>query len=371
MKDNIIASRNRLLAASYKHIAKPLFFKCDPESVHDFVSTSARIVGHVPFAKSGARALFGYSHPSLEQDVLGMHCKNPIGLSAGFDKNAELTHIMPYSGFGFMEVGSITGEQCDGNPKPRLWRLPEQQSLVVWYGLKNNGAEAVAARMAGKTFQFPVGINLAKTNSLATCDDARAIADYVKGARAFKDIGDYFTINISCPNTYGGEPFIDPERLELLLSAIDAVGVQKPIFIKLSPDLSRSELDAILDVASKHAIDGFVSSNLTKKRDTPTLSGVDVPRHGGMSGKLVSDASDAQIRHIYKRFGSSKTIIGVGGVFTAEDAYRKIRAGASLVQLITGMIYQGPQCISDINRGLVTLLERDGYTSITEVIGLG
>ena len=240
------------------------------------------------------RALFDYRHPCLEQTILGMRFVNPIGLSAGFDKNAELTEILPEVGFGFAEVGSVTGEPCEGNPKPRLWRLPQSQSIVVWYGLKNDGCEAVAARLAGHRsagqtgfssrtgfprqtgFRIPIGISVAKTNSPATVETEAGITDYVKAFGTVQDVADYVTVNISCPNAFGGEPFTDPAKLDLLLAAIDRLASVKPVFLKLPADLAPAELDALLDVSTRHRVDGYICSNLTKRRDNPRVIERDV-----------------------------------------------------------------------------------------------
>ena len=181
--------------------------------------------------------------------------------------------------------------------------------------------------------------------------------------------GDYITVNVSCPNTESGQPFIQPENLERLFIVLDKIPTKKPIFIKLSPDLNRIELDAILDVACRHRIHGIITTNLTKKRDNPKILDANVPAKGGMSGKVVQGLTDDMLAYIYKKENKRFILVGCGGVFTAEDAYRKIRLGASLVQLITGMIFEGPQAIGEINQGLVGLLKKDGFTDISQAIG--
>jgi dihydroorotate dehydrogenase len=306
----------------------------------------------------------------LEQTVFGIKFNNPIGLSAGFDKNAELTQILPSVGFGFAEVGSITGNKCEGNPKPRLWRLPKSQSLVVYYGLKNDGAEKIAARLKHKKFQVPIGISVAKTNSPTTVDVVAGIKDYAKAYEAFADIGSYTTINISCPNTYGGQPFTDPALLEQLLSAIDKIPSSKPVFVKLSPDLGMDGVDQLLAVIDKHNVQGIVCSNLTKNRNNSKIIETEVPEVGGFSGKVVEDLANELISHVYRKTQGKYIVIGSGGVFSAEDAYKKIKLGASLIQMITGMVYQGPQIIGEINQGLVKLLARDGYSNVRDAVGV-
>lgn len=314
--------------------------------------------------------MFYYRNPMLEQKVLGIKFSNPIGLSAGFDKNAELTDITPDVGFGFEEVGSITGEPCTGNPKPRLWRLKDSKSLLVYFGLKNDGAEILSNRLRSKDFRIPIGISIAKTNCADTVDASKGVADYKKAYQTFSDIGDYFTINISCPNAFGGQPFTDAKLLDQLLQELARLPKTKPIFLKLSPDLSNLEIDAIIEVAEKYEIDGFILTNLTKSRENTHIIDKPLPSEvGGMSGKVVEDLSNRLIQYIYQKTHGKFVIIGVGGVFTAEDAYTKIKLGATLIQMITGMIFEGPQVISEINRGLVELLRKDGFTNISQAIG--
>lgn len=355
----------------YKRIVKPIFFKQDPEDVHDHMCALGEGLGRFRSLRWLTRKTFCYEHPALEQSVLGLFFPNPIGLAAGFDKNARLTGIMPAVGFGFEEVGSITGEPCPGNPRPRLWRLPKSRGLVVYYGLKNDGCEAISRRLQEAAFQIPIGISVAKTNSTATVDEQDAIKDYIKAARAFGDIGAYFTINISCPNVFGGEPFTDPGKLDRLLGEFDKIETKKLIFLKMPADLATAEVDALVAVAERHRVHGFILSNLTKKFDRVEIQPQEIAGivHGGISGKPAFEASNKLIGYLYQSISDRYVIIGCGGVFSAEDAYEKIKQGATLIQLITGMIFEGPQLIGEINRGLVELLHRDGFKNIHEAIG--
>jgi dihydroorotate dehydrogenase len=223
--------------------------------------------------------------------------------------------------------------------------------------------------LKNKKFGLPVGINIAKTNCRETVDIKTAISDYFKAYEAFRSTGDYVTINISCPNAYGGEPFTDGAKLDALLEKIMSVPKIKPIFLKISPDLSKRETDEVIAVALRLKIDGFVCTNLTKNRNNKNIVDKFVPEKGGFSGKVLDNLSDDLIRYVYKKTGGRSVIIGSGGVFSAEDAYRKIKAGTSLIELITGMIYEGPQLMSDINLGLVKLLQKDGYENISEAVG--
>jgi len=345
----------------------------DPEYVHDRMTETGVMLGKFRLGQSLTKAMFRFSHPALEQTVAGIKFNNPIGLAAGFDKNGLLTQILPAVGFGFEEIGSATGEPCSGNLGKRLWRLKDSQSLLVYYGLKNDGCEVIANRLENLAYDFPIGISLAKTNNRETVDESKGIADYLKAYLTFskQNIGDYFTLNISCPNTFGGEPFTDPQRLAALLTELDKIETKKPVFLKCGADLSFAELDTLVEIAKKHRLHGFILTNLTKKRDRAEILPQEIIglKHGGVSGKPVFQASNDLISHLYKTTGDRFVIIGCGGIFSAEDAYKKIRCGASLVQLITGMIYQGPQLIGEINKGLATLLQKDGYKNIKEAVG--
>lgn len=355
----------------YQKVAKPIFFRFDPEQVHDRIVKLGARLGRWRLTRWVTERLFSFAHSGLRQEILGLDFPNPVGLTAGFDKNATLIQTMPAVGFGFVEVGSITGEPCAGNPKPRLWRLPKTQGLVVYYGLKNDGCEVIASRLRQKKFEIPVGVSIAKTNSANTVEVSAGIQDYLKAFRAFLPIADYFTVNISCPNAYGGEPFTDPVRLEQLLSALDLIEAKQPIFLKLPVDLTMTELENLLLVIDSHRVHGLVISNLTKRRDRPEIVGAELNGldHGGISGRPTFAASNDLISYVFKTRGSRYVLIGSGGIFSAEDAYEKIIRGASLVQLATGLIFEGPQVIGEINRDLVKLLERDGFKNISEAIG--
>ncbi|MDP3763927.1 MAG: quinone-dependent dihydroorotate dehydrogenase [bacterium] len=369
MNETATYYRNKIIHTLYQTVLRPIFFRNDPESVHDRMTKMGVQLGRFPLGQKLTKGLFGYENPALAQEILGITFKNPIGLSAGFDKNAELTDILPSVGFGFAEVGSITGNPCQGNSKPRLWRLPKSKSLAVYYGLKNDGCEAIAKRLRGKRFAMPVGISVAVTNCKENLERKNAVDDFAKAFRIMEAFGDYITVNISCPNTEGGQLFLTPHALNYLFNTLDKIPTLKPVFIKLSPDINQSEIDAILDIARLHRIHGIICSNVTKKRNNPKIVDAHIPNVGGMSGKVVQDIADTMLAYIYKKEGKRFVLIGSGGIFTAEDAYKKIRLGASLVQIITGMIFEGPQVISEINRGLVALLRRDGFKTISEAVG--
>lgn len=354
----------------YTKALKPILFKLDPEFVHDRTVILGSLFGRYALSRNVLGFIFKYKNKLLKQDIAGIHFENPIGLSAGFDKNAELMDILPSVGFGFAEIGSVTGKACSGNSKPRLWRLKKSRSIVVHYGLKNDGSETIAERLRSSLQSIPIGVSVAMTNCQDNVDIDNAIMDYVKAFRDLEALGSYVTINISCPNTLGGQPFIDPDNLTKLLDELDTIPTTKPIFIKLSPDLNDNELDRILEVAHSRRIQGIICTNLTKRRTGPDIHDTDIPEKGGLSGKVVQEQSDRMLASIYRKSKGRFVLVGNGGVFTAEDAYKKIRLGASLVQILTGMIFEGPGIVRDINKGLAELLKRDGFTHISQAIGI-
>lgn len=368
MKKAIVAFRNSIIGFLYRNILKRVFFLFDPEIVHDSLVSVGKFLGKFGVTRLKTKMMFGFSDESLEQNVFGLKFKNPIGLSAGFDKNAELTSVIPNVGFGFEEIGSITAYPCDGNAKPRLWRLKKSKGLVVYYGLKSSGSEIIYNRLKDKNNTIPIITNIAMTNCSDNLDISKAISDYEKSFKVFSATGDFFTINVSCPNTSGGQPFMDPQKMDLLLTSLDKIETKKPVFVKISPDISFDEVNIILDILKKHRVDGIICSNLTKNRESLLIKDI-LPSVGGISGKPVQELSDDLISYIYKREKDRFVIIGVGGVFNAEDAYKKIRKGATLIGLITGMIFEGPQMVSDINLGLTKLIKRDGFSNISEAIG--
>ncbi len=370
MNETAIRYRNMITRGLYRGVLKPIFFSHDPEAVHDAMTKAGVTLGKYKIGKVATSTLFSYHNSVLEQNLLGIQFKNPIGLSAGFDKNAELTDILPTVGFGFAEVGSVTGNYCAGNPLPRLWRLPKSQGLVVYYGLRNDGCDSISKKLTGKTFKIPIGVSVAMTNCTENINIKSAVLDYAKAFRTMEPVAQYLTVNISCPNTLGGQPFIVPYNLDYLLDIIDEIPTSKPIFIKLSPDMNNEKLDAVLDVVMKHRVHGIICTNLTKKRDPQKIKEEHTPTLGGISGKVVQESADDMLKSVYKKTQGKYVLVGSGGVFTAEDAYKKIRLGASLIQIITGMVFEGPQVISEINQGLVALLERDGFNHISQAIGI-
>lgn len=364
------------MAKSYKHLAKPLLFKQKPDTVHERMIKSGSRVQRLPFVRSGLRASFAYRNEDmLGQTILGIHFANPVGLSAGLDKNFKLIQLMQAVGFGFMEGGSVTYEPCPGNPRPWFYRLPANKSIVVHVGLANHGVKAairtIQSYASKQLNDFPLNVSVAKTNSPAACEDADAIADYVGSLRALKTagIGNMYTLNISCPNTYGGEPFTTPDRLSALLTAVDKLALDKPVFIKMPIDLAWPEFKQLVAVAAKHQIAGLTIGNLAKKRTAAINRELPAEVKGNLSGQPTRKLSNDLIKHTREDFGDRFVIIGVGGIFSADDAYTKIKNGADLVELVTGLIFEGPQVIGQINHDLAALARRDGYTNIREAVG--
>lgn len=356
----------------YKKALKPVFFQQDPEAVHNRILKMGRIFGSSALARGLFKAAFSYTHLALKQTVFGIDFANPVGLSAGFDKDADLINFLPSFGFGFLTIGSVTLNPYEGNAPPRLYRLPKSEAIVVNFGLKNISTKLVNERLQASRSQAPIVVSIAKTNSQATCDDESGVLDYVG---SFQQITTQekvvmIEINISCPNTFGGEPFTTPERLEKLLQALDEVPCSKPVVVKMPINLAWPEFQALLDVILGHRVAGVTVGNLNKDRASDKIHDqIPAGLKGGISGKPTYDLCNELISKTYQYCGDKLVIIGVGGIFSAKDAYEKIKRGASLVELITGMIYEGPQLIGEINAGLVKLLEKDGYKNIQEAIG--
>ena len=360
--------------AIYKNILRPIFFRQDPEKVHERMTSLGEFFGRFFLIRKLLSLFFNYKNEKLRVNIAGINFENPIGLAAGFDKNARLTDVLPCVGFGFEEVGSITGEPCAGNEKPRLFRLPKDKALAVNYGLCSKGAGVISKRLLNKKFRFPVGVSIARANNPdIVVDVEKGIKDYIKAYEYLKDIGDYLTINISCPNTPDDRAFSNSKNFDRLMKEFSKLGINKPVFIKLKPDFSKKEVDEFIKISNKHNfITGFIISNLTKDKSNLETSEEELERvKGGISGIPIKEKSNKILKYVYKKTKGKYVLIGCGGIFSAEDAYEKIKLGASLVQLITGMIYNGPGFIKEVNKGLVRLLERDGYSNICEAVGKG
>lgn len=362
----------------YINIIKPVLFKMKPDDVHNKMIKMASLVGRKPFLRGFTKLIFvSRRDKRLIQKYHDIEFKTPVGLSAGFDKNGEIVPTIAAVGFSFETVGSVTGKQCDGNLRPWFHRLPKSKTLIVNAGLGNHGSSNIIKRIRGYAKHtidnFPIVLSVAKTNSPDVVDDQAGVDDYILSIKRAKNEPNIklIELNISCPNAFGGEQFTTPARLKMLLSAVDKIKLEKPVLIKMPINLSWADTKALLDVIVKHNVAGVTIGNLAKDRTKANLK-EELPDSvkGNMSGLPTRDLSNNLIRKTYLEYGDKIMIIGVGGIFTAEDAYEKIRLGSSLVELISGMIFYGPQLIAEINDGLSRLLKRDGYTHISQAIGV-
>jgi dihydroorotate dehydrogenase subfamily 2 len=338
----------------YKSALKPLLFRLNPETAHDLMVRMGVLLGGTALGRAMVSLLYGYRGPDASVTVDGITYRTPVLLSAGFDYNGQLTQILPSLGFGGEEVGSITAKPCAGNPAPRLTRLPRSRSIIVNKGLKNDGVDAVIARLKAtpRIPGFVIGISIAKTNDAATVSVEDGIADYLASFTALcaSGVGDYYTLNVSCPNAFGGETFAEASRLEKLLAALSSVHCNKPVYVKMPINLAWESFQAMLDVMKQHSfIKGVIIGNLNK--DYSSLDVRDeapAEYRGGLSGKPCFLTANELIRKTREYVGAGFTIIGSGGIMSADDAREKMAAGADLLQMITGMIYEGPSVVSEV-----------------------
>ena len=331
----------------YKHVLKPILFRFDPERVHDFFTSVGQSCGRFWITRRMVSVFYGYHGSDISKIVDGITYSTPFLLSAGFDYNGQLSQILPKIGLGGEEVGSVTARPCEGNPAPRLTRLPKSESILVNKGLRNEGVDKIIERLkkTKKHQNFVTGISIARTNDEKSVPIEAGIADYVYSFRRLNEenVGDYYTLNISCPNSFGGETFASPELLTRLLSAIKSVPCSKPIYVKMPINIPWNEFEALLKIIDEHGLNGVVIGNLNKNYESLKVR-AEAPASfkGGLSGKPCMHLSTDLIyktREVYrKRF----TIIGVGGVMSPETMKEKFDAGADLVQVITGLIFEGP-----------------------------
>jgi dihydroorotate dehydrogenase (fumarate) len=361
----------------YRRVAKPVLFAIPPDTVHSATIRLGKAAQKIPIFRRALHDMWAYDNSVLHQTLHDLYFHNPIGLSAGFDKNIELPPLVRSIGFGFMEAGTITNTASSGNARPWFFRLPKSQSIVVHAGLANQGIAKALQRIpsypTGTFDGFPLNISVAQTNSPDINTTHKAIQDCIAGITLIQKSSqaNMLTINISCPNTFHGEPFTNSKTLDELLGAVDALNLSVPVFLKMPSDLAWQDFNKLLQAAARHRVAGVTICNLTKDRSNNAIKDI-LPNtvKGGLSGKPTYEISNQLIRETYRHYKDRFTIIGVGGVFNAEDAYVKIRSGASVVELITGMIYNGPQVIGQINQGLAEMLRRDGFHSITDAIGI-
>lgn len=354
-------------------------FRMDPERAHHLACRAAKLAQVTSLSLFQRK--FGFRSTRLHQSLWGLDFASPIGLAAGFDKNAELIRFWQALGFGFVEVGSVTANPSEGNPRPRAFRLPDDSALINRMGLNNDGAKVIADRIARTTVPpgFPVGINLAKTHDPAIMGDA-AIEDFRSSFRSLANHASYVALNVSCPNTREGKTFEDPESFAALLQMV--AGERKklardvPVLVKLSPPPPAPQpisgvVHELVDIALEHGVDGFIACNTAGDRHGLQTGSerIDEIGRGGLSGKPVAERSTRLVAHLYRRLQGEVPIIGVGGVASVVGALAKIEAGASLVELYTGMVYEGPGLASRLARELDHWLEEGGLPSISAAVG--
>lgn len=366
-----------LLLMLYRSILRPLLFRLPPESAHELALDSLASILGTKWAQRLARRHFSRA-PFGELRRFGLSFTNPIGLAAGFDKNGTAAEFLTALGFGFIEVGSLTYQPQPGNPRPRLFRLPLDRALINRAGFNNVGAETAAKYLATHRPDCVLGINIGKSRAVALED---ATDDYLASFELVHPLADYIVINVSSPNTPNLRELQRPEALNDLLSALqkrnqDLAGKHPsrktvPLLVKIAPDLNEHDLESIVETIQQANIAGIIATNTTTSRVgllTPKEK-VEACGAGGLSGAPLRSRSTAMIAALYRLTRGRLAIIGVGGIFTAEDAWEKISAGASLVQLYTGFIYQGAGIARDINEGLAEILSRQGFRTLDEAIG--
>lgn len=340
----------------YKTFVRPLLFLISPEGVHSIVVNILRVLNFLGITKLLRIIFFNYKHPSLKRNVFGIEFDNPVGLAAGFDKDANLIDIFSDFGFGFIEIGTITPKAQPGNPKPRLFRLIQDQALINRMGFNNNGTEIAIHKLKRRKSNVIVGGNIGK-NKITPND--KAPEDYLYCLNALYEYVDYFVVNISSPNTpdlrelQSREPL--QELLGILQDEINKKPKRKPLLLKIAPDLSDNQLIDIIDIVNRLNIDGIVATNTTISRENLKTDEERIRTigNGGLSGKPLRDRSTEVIRFLKARLDNDVPIIGVGGIMNPDDAIEKMEAGASLVQVYTGFIYEGPALINNINKALV------------------
>ncbi len=354
----------------YKSVARPILFQLSADHAHELTVDFSGFVSRSNLLTGLIKAMYQKEDPRLKQQIWGLQFNNPVGLAAGFDKNGTILRLIEALGFGFSEVGSITANAGTGNPKPRSFRLPEDHSLINRLGLNNDGAKTVVKRLKNIDLNIPLGINIAKTHNPDISGES-ALEDYKFSFMLAKEIADYITINISCPNTAEGKTFEDPETLNSLLTHLEVGNdaSDPPVLIKLSVDLDDHHLQELLTVAENYAVSGYVATNTSSKRDNLSTDGKTIRTigRGGLSGKSIQHQSTRIIEQISEFTKGEKTVIGVGGVFTAQDAIEKLKAGADLIQIYTGMVYEGPAIAKKINSGIVQYLEENGLEHVYQI----
>jgi dihydroorotate dehydrogenase len=340
----------------YKALIRPLLFMLNPEQAHHFTFSLLKFFGKIPGARLLLRRLFTVHHSSLERKVLGLTFPNPVGLAAGFDKDARLIDEFACLGFGFIEIGTITPKPQPGNEKPRLFRLPADQALINRMGFNNEGAESAVVRLKRRTSGVIVGGNIGKNK---TTPNEKAEEDYEACLETLYPYVDYFVVNVSSPNTPGLRALQEKEPLRNLMARVVAItrakDRTKPVLLKIAPDLTKEQLDDVIDILKSTGTAGVIATNTTISRNGLTTPEKEVTSlgAGGLSGLPVRERATDVIRYLREKLGPGYPIIGVGGIMSPEDAIEKLEAGADLIQVYTGFVYEGPGFVSRINQHLL------------------
>ena len=342
----------------YKHLLKPILFRFNPETAHNMTFKGLSLLRHIPFARSIIRSIYKKEYPSLEREVFGIRFSNPVGLAGGLDKNGEYYNDMANFGFGFVEIGSLTPLPQDGNAKPRCFRVPEDKALINRFGINNKGVKNAVEHLKKERPEIIVAANISKNTTSINEDAAK---DYEKGFGLLYDFVDMFVVNVSCPNVVGLTALQDitflSEIVDKLLDLRMYYDTYKPILLKVSPDLSHQQLDEIIDYCLRSGIDGIVAGNTTRSREglnSISKEKIEAIGNGGMSGAPVHEKNLALVKYVHEKSEGKLPIIGVGGIMTPVQAKAMLDAGASLVEIYTGFIYEGPALIMNINKYLET-----------------
>lgn len=340
----------------YKIIIRPILFLFDPEKVHYFTFSLIAFVSKIPFVPNLFRSFYLLNDVRLERKLFGLTFKNPVGLAAGFDKNAVLYNELANFGFGFIEIGTVTPKAQDGNPKKRLFRLIEDKGIINRMGFNNKGLKAVIEQLKKNKCQVIIGGNIGKNTQTIP---ENYTADYLECFEELHPFVDYFVLNVSCPNVGSHAKLNDKDYLISLITACQKLNneqkFQKPILLKIAPDLNNYQLDEIIELVAETKIDGVIASNTSTSREDLKTSKVELEKigFGGLSGKPITSQSTKVIKYLSENSNKSFPIIGVGGIHSEKDALEKINAGADLVQLYTGFIYEGPSLIKRINKAIL------------------
>jgi dihydroorotate dehydrogenase len=340
----------------YKLLIRPILFLFDPEKVHYFTFSLIRILCKIPYVASVFRSLYQVKNKKLERKLFGLTFINPVGLAAGFDKNAVLYNELANFGFGFIEIGTVTPKGQLGNPKKRLFRLKEDQGIINRMGFNNDGVEEAIKNLKKNKHKVIIGGNIGKNTETKLEDYTQ---DYLEVFKELHPFVDYFVLNVSCPNVGSHAKLSDKDYLFELITECQSQNnlfkIKKPILLKIAPDLNNSQLDEIIELVAETKIDGVIASNTSTTRDNLNVSKERLQEigNGGVSGQPIKDQSTQVIKYLADTSNKSFPIIGVGGIHSAEDALEKLNAGADLVQVYTGFIYEGPGLIKKINKALL------------------